>query len=346
MGEDLRLLLVMMLVVLTSGLVVGQELNVSLDYPGEVRYDEEFDMVVRLEGFEEDVYDVKFEIVNGSKNIAERFYKNEWKSSNFWMNQAINSSENSEGVFRILIDEIYNGLNNFSVKIRNQGDFYFEMYGLMNISSEIIDVDDGVENNDSEGGIDVVMDWDEDDVVNGKRFDVEIVFSGLEDKEYDIRLWVEDEDNVMSDRRDDRVNEWKSGKFYLDNFVVGPGNYSGEIKLRIREDYRSFSGNALLFVKLREGFIANESIEILEKEDEVRELEIVIPEKSSVSGDVVRLDTIKLGKDVETIGIDNVNRVEDLGYRSSTEIVKSYSLYAFALLCVIMSILVMFRKLE
>ncbi len=340
-----------MLVVLSIGLIVGQELVAGLDYPSEIRYNEEFDMVVRLEGFEEDVYDIKFEIVNGSKNIAERFYENEWKSTNFWMNQAINSSESSEGVFGILIDEVYDGLNNFSVKIRNQGDFYFEEYGLMNISSEGVDVDsDGEDNNDSEeNGIEVGMEWDEDDIVNGRRFDIEIVFSGLEDKEYDVRLWIEDDDNVMSDRRDDRVDEWKSGKFYLDNFVAGPGNFSGEIKLRIREDYRSFIGDALLFVKLRDGFIVNEGIEILEKEEEVRELEIVVPKKSLVSGDVVRLDTIKLGsKDIETLGVENVNenRIEDLEYRSSTEIVKSYSLYAFALLCVIMSILVMFRKLE
>ena len=155
-----------------------------------------------------------------------------------------------------IISEKYDGINNLSVKIRNQGDFYFEQSALMNISY----VEDELINE----LLEVKIDWDEEEIINGKRFKIDVDFFNLKDKEYDIKLWIDDDGNVISDRKNSS-GDWKSGKFYLNNFINGPGNFSESIKMRIRESYRDFSGKALIFVKLRDGFEINKSIKILGK---------------------------------------------------------------------------------
>ncbi len=349
--------MLLVMIVLFSVFVIADNLSISMEYPEKVVFEEEFEIIVSLIDFEFDLYDVKFEIVNGSKNLARRYYEGEWKSSNFWMNQAINNSVENEKSFNLIISEEYDGINNFSIKIRNQNDFYFERYELINISyveRNVQEEDEGESDNDensSDSDIRVVLDWDKDDIENGKRFDIDVDISGLDEKEYDVRLWVEDDGNVISDRQNFNDKEWKSGKFYLDNILVGPGNESLEVKLRIREDYRDFDGSARVYFKLREGFEISREIKVLEKRDEeIEELEVVIPKSSKVSGNVVKLDAIKLGNtklgSSDTNGIVRENLESNLEYNSNTEIVKSYSLYAFALLCVIMSILIVLRKLE
>ena len=103
-----------------------------------------------------------------------------------------------------------------------------------------------------------------------------------------------------------------------------------------------------IFKNVAFNVVLNTPIKILDKKEETEILEVVIPDTNKINGKVVKLDTVRLGSSgIGGFGDENeMSKVKGNGYESSTEIVKSYSLYAFALLCVIMSILVMLRKLE
>jgi len=205
------------------------------------------------------------------------------------------------------------------------------------------------ENNNSIVGIYVELDWDED-------IDIEIF--NLEDEEYDVKVWIEDDDeNVISDRFDEDSEKWKSGRFYLNNFFEDSGNDSGEIDIRIRDDYEDFDGDALIFFKIRDGIEFNDSIYVEEREiveevdgeeEDIEEIEnneddlevLVEPDEMIITGDAIRLGT---SYDVVQ---ENIKTESSALYESKTEIIKKYSLYFFALLCVVICVLVVWRKLD
>jgi len=107
-------LLVFILIILVINGVLGQEIN--LTYPENTEVGQEFDVNIEVIDFSEDIYDVKFEILNGSRSIAQRLWNEEWRSTHYWIEDCINVSENFERDFRLKISENYNGLAEIVVK--------------------------------------------------------------------------------------------------------------------------------------------------------------------------------------------------------------------------------------
>jgi len=207
------------------------------------------------------------------------------------------------------------------------------------------------------------FEWDKDDIRNGENFKIKILFYDLEDKEYDVKLWIEDDKNLMSDRYD---SGWKSGWYYINEIVKGPGNLSERVKLRIDDKYEDFKGEAELHFKIRDGEDIVRDIEVLEKKEDVDEIvsstskdvEEIIEENidNEVDGVIVQeiiekpiisAEIIKLGRINENIDVEEAEDIKmQVIYESKTEWVKIYSVYGFTLLCVALCVLIIWRKLE
>lgn len=327
--------------------------NVNISYPASVLVGDEFDINVELINFSEDIYDIKFEILNGSQNIAQRYWENEWKSTNYWMNDFINISEVKEKIILLKIVDNYNGTNSFGVKVRDSdGDiFEFDDYPL-NIS--FIEV---VEEENSETEIYYELDWDEEDIENGNNFKIDVEAYNLKDYIYDVRLWIELEENetIISEIYDRDKEKWLSGNYYINDIFEGPGNESDKIKIRIKEKYEDFYGDARIYFKLRDEEKWYKKIVILEKSNSVLEenhVENEVLAKSSKESleEPIERDSekrvIKLGQKVDSIETEDLKVSGNIIYESKTHKIKKYSVYFFTLLIVVFCVLVILRKLE
>jgi len=211
-----------------------------------------------------------------------------------------------------------------------------------------------------EPSISLELDWDEEDIINGEEFDIEIKAEGLQDKEYDVKIWIQfDNGTIISDRYDEEKDEWKSGKYYVNNFFKGPGNKTEEISLRVRDDYEDFKGNVRIYFKIRDVDEIDEKIKILEKEENEEDSEEKqektetnnellekhneilekVKEYRETTGNVIRIGSSKQHKGTEDIKTQNTI------YESKTELIKKYAVFGFALLCLAFAVLVIFKKL-
>jgi len=193
------------------------------------------------------------------------------------------------------------------------------------------------------------IDWNDDEIINGEEFEIEIKAFNLEYTLYNIKVWIEfkNNDTVISDRYDKEAEEWKSGKYYVDDFFEGPGDETEDIKLRIREDYKDFYDRAKIFFKIEGGDEEYEYIEILERDEEpiVRNLNVSNnPETFETT--LVTVDVIKLGTPQVLEQTEDIKTQDNIVYKSKTELIKKYSVYAFALLCVGICVLLAFKRLE
>lgn len=214
--------------------------------------------------------------------------------------------------------------------------------------------------NDDEDSISLSIDWNEDDIVNGDEFDIEVSVENLEDKEYDVKIWIEDDGTVISDRYDEENDEWKSGTYYIDNFFQGPGDKSDEIKLKIRDAYSDFSGDAKIYFRTREGDETSDDIEILEKEEDEETNNEENTEKSNVSKNTgvsaksnppissssVTGNAIKLGNLESIEETKNENKESSVIYESKNGKIKIYAIVGFAVLCLGLVILILFKKIK
>jgi len=256
-------LIILTILILNLFTITAEEL--IADYPNQVNAEDDFEFTIILNDFINNNYDIKFEILDGSTNIAERFWEDEWKSTNFWLDNAINTSDNNQKLFKLKINKDITGEKEIIIKIRNNSEFIWEFPN--NIINVILNEDNNnnEENNNDENNptnsttteneIYVEFKWDNKKIINGKKFDIEIKIFNLKDENYDIKLWIKEDNNTISDRYDESIEKWKSGIYYLDNLFKGPGNNTKEIELRIREKYEKFEGNAKLIFKIRDGLI-------------------------------------------------------------------------------------------
>jgi len=225
--------------------------------------------------------------------------------------------------------------------------------------------------NNQEESISLDMDWNVDDIVNGDEFDIEITAKNLEDKKYDIMVWIEGDGKVISDRygEDGGGDEvWLSGSRYAYNFIEGPGDKSEIIKLKMRDD---FSGDAEIMVKIRKSGTspiitkASKDIEILEKESDsskdskstkntatkksdakTTKNDTKTTTKPSLSQPVTG-EVIKLGNSKSEDIIDPTKSTEkNLIYESKNEKMKKYAIIGFSVLCLGFVILVIFKKVK
>ncbi len=342
--------------------VFSEEINLS--YPNNVLVGREFNLSVTLINFSLDFYDVKIDIVNktinGTSNIAQRFWNNTWKSTFYWISDAINLSEKNNEIFRLNITENYYGLNNITVKIRSSRNNIKNFTYLINISysefnsSNYSNFSSNNSSNSSSASNSEIyyrLNFDEE-VNNGEEFYVDIEIFNLDNKEYDVKLWIENNSKIISERYDENNDEWKSGNYYVNNFFKGAGNKTGKIKIRIDKDYKEFSGESNLFFKIRNGLKINYTIDIIKKENKT---EIENKNEKKENKDKLKIEEVKKPITASVIRLNSVNNkinsTESIKtdnytvYESKTEKIKKHSVYGFAILSVILCILISWNKL-
>jgi hypothetical protein len=211
-----------------------------------------------------------------------------------------------------------------------------------------------VEDEDDEISID--MDWDEDDIINGKEFEIDIGLENLKSEDYDIKVWIEDGGDIISETYHEQENKWLSGTYYIIELVSGPGEETKDIKLRIDEDYEDFSGDAEIKARIRRSDTEdtkaskNQDIEVLEKEDEDSSENSYDNEKNENHLEISKNNQQEMQEQKEedngVIKLGNKNSLEEYDideilYESSSEKMKKYSIYFLSgLLMVIIIILI------
>ena len=206
--------------------------------------------------------------------------------------------------------------------------------------------------NSSDASIYLKIELDEDEIINSEEFDITIKAYNLKNQKYNFKIWIEFEDNetIISDRygkNSKGEDVWTSGIYYIYNFFSGPGNKTEDAKLKIRESYKDFKGDAKLFFKLEGEGEYYKSIEIFEKENnsdtgtsgEISEdnenIQNTLALTAQSSG-VIKLGNRKDGKTSSEGGIL---------YESSSEKIKKYAIYVFSLLLVVFVVILIKKKL-
>lgn len=325
---------VVLLFILLSMSVHAQ--NISVEYPSEISVEEEFEIKVILINFSESMYDLKFDIKNGNKNLAHVQVDDDWKSTHYWIKEAfVNESSRK---FQVKITEPYEGTVPLIVKLREGTHVEtFEGNELV-IHNQEPEEDEEKNEEKEESGIE--LDWDEDEIINGEEF--EIAINGFIPGD-DIRLWIEKRGEIISERYDTKNEEWKSGLFYVNGFD------DESIEIRIKNEYFDFDGEAVINAKIRDGKEENKPIRILQKEivgDEQVEPQpaedMPNSEEDGFNEAVIQLGT---GKVVEEDSLKNEYYSEAVIYESRNEKMKRYALFGFALLCVGLCVLIAWGKI-
>lgn len=217
------------------------------------------------------------------------------------------------------------------------------------------------ENSEQEAEISLGLEWDENEIINGENFKIELQTYNLKDEKYDIKVYIENDGKIISERYDENENEWKSGTYYIREAIEGKGNKSEDFKLRIKEKYGSFSGNGEIIAKIRKSGSSSvideikEDIEILEKEEEKEEKKEEIKEEQETikENQEQNKETVEQTRNVIRLGdrskLQEENEEKSEGkilYESESEKVKKYAIYAFniVLIIIIIFLLTSFKK--
>jgi hypothetical protein len=195
------------------------------------------------------------------------------------------------------------------------------------------------------------IEWDEEEIINGKEFDIKVKAYNLLDEKYNLKIWIkfDDNDTKISERYDEELEEWKSGNYYVDEFFNREGDDSKNIELRIDEDYEDYHGNDVeICFKLEDNPDTEEceSIEILEKEEEKnKERTSLIQQNTNTNTPpkTITGNVITLGNSAET---EDLKEQSNMLYQSKTELIKKYAVIVFAFFCVGLSALLVFNKLK
>ncbi|MBD3252143.1 hypothetical protein GF386_00235 [Candidatus Pacearchaeota archaeon] len=366
----------LLLMLLCTGFVMAEE-NIDFNYPSNIKIGEEFEITVSLNNFDLGVYDIKIDIKDSGERVA-RIFDGNWKSTMYYVNDAIDISVNNNSDFKLKITENCSENLDADIKTRDSNNNVRVFTEFMEINLDSKDENeenDEIEDSEEEDGEDneeesqdeiyAEIEWD-DEIINGEEFDIEIKIYNLEDEEYDVRLWIEEHGDVISDRYGDESDEWRSGRYYLKEFLNGPRDEE-EITLRIRPEYRDFEGDAEIYLKLRpSGYVEEDDIEILENQEIEEELdddreeeendkknkeerdfeninlnnpdelkkraELMANSENKITGNVIRLG--KKSEDIKT----------QVVYETKTEKIKRYLIYLFALLCIAIAVLLIFKK--
>jgi len=170
---------------------------------------------------------------------------------------------------------------------------------------------------------------------------------------YDVKVDISLDGKVIAEIWDD---SWKSAYYYLYEFV-NDGDEK-KIRLRIVEDY---NGDIDGILKLRKDskreffdFIINiESKEEVFEKDTEKEEEVYVKKENKEIDEITESknyleieEIIKLSDSKDSVVItEDIKTTKIIIYESKNEKIKKYSVFGFALLCVMFSVLVIMRKL-
>lgn len=198
------------------------------------------------------------------------------------------------------------------------------------------------------------LEWDEEEIINNEEFEIDVYLYNLESKKYDFKLWIEDSDEkIISERYSEEDESWRAGNYYLNEITEGSGNKTIDVSLRLKEAYKNLTGEFDLIIKIRESSTEREILE------DISEIEINEPEETEENTELPEEPgTISADEDEteeqngelepeETVilGSTQPERKENsIIYKSRSEYIKEYSLYAFSILCIIIITVLVFRK--
>ncbi len=95
----------------------------------------------------------------------------------------------------------------------------------------------------------ITLNYSEENPVN-KEIKVELSASNLKSATYDVKISIEKEE-VLSEIYDEREDKWQSSQYYLKEFF-SETSFSGNFKLKIKEEKSDFRGEADIFARVRE----------------------------------------------------------------------------------------------
>ncbi len=341
--------------------ISGEELNFT--YPNKVIFGEVFEVNLTLINFTEGVYDIKIDITNSSnksERLSEIYDENEisWHSTFNYVNEIINNSYSNSSTFKLNITKEFNGTANITIKIKEKKDNIINQNYQINISMPKQSSEP--ENNtppipeEAEPYIEIY--WDEEDIINQEEFEIKIKAYNLEDTEYYLKVWIEFEDNdtIISDRYDEENDEWKSGYYKVYDFFTKSGNNTKKIKLKIKEKFDDFKGDAIIYAKIDNVEEINKNIKILKKKEEEPEEEnkeiINYPKEENISMQSspapITANVIKLGQGSLTEKTEDLKEQGDILYQSKTQLIKNYAIYVFAFFCLILCCLLIGEKIK
>ena len=336
-------------------------------------------------------------INSSSDRISEMYNGSTWRSTNYYFYNATNTSSTNSSSFLMNITSNYNGTANISINVRKSGSTSYDVFQgyTINITPQIIipvciqnwncsawsscssntqsrtcsDVNNcgnttgkpettqSCDSSDSSEDISLELDWNEDDIVNGNEFDVDVKALNLAGDNYDLKVWIQFQNNetIISERKDDLNDEWKSGNYYVENFFSGTGDKTKSITLRIKESYNDFKDDAEIWVKLRKtgssSVIAekSEDITVKEKKEQVDSSKPKSDTVFNTKPEETATDSVLLtGSSIIILGSkeNKTSNKNDNGiiYKSKIEYIKEYAPYVFSLVCIFIMVLLLIDK--
>lgn len=339
-----------------------------LNYPSQVNSGEEFSVNVVMNNFPIDIYDVRIGIMNNATRISRIWNGSSWQSSYYYVNNVIDNSKSNSQQFKLNITSCHNGIADIDFKLKDSKDKYYSfsnytinVIGNCSRSMQITNTSNSI-NNNSSGKLSLRLSMASYEMKNGGEISATIRAINLEDKNYDVKVYIYDKnDKVLSQVYYD--NNWLNSNNYIDDLFKGPGDKSQTVKLRIKSEYESFSGIATVGVRIREqgssiyklelkdsldilegdnntesddvkdGNVESQSTIESENDSQINTNEILEESEVSTSG-----NTIRLGKS------ESIKSNKNIVYKSKNELIKEYSIFGFIVLIVIfLGLLVFFR---
>lgn len=195
---------------------------------------------------------------------------------------------------------------------------------------------------------------DYDDEVKGEGFNITVRLYNLKNMKYDIKAYItfEENDTIISQTFD---GSWKSSTYYIADAVEGPGSETSEIKMRIKDDYSKFEGDAKINVRIRESETES-SIASFEGSVTIKKSEVsngtssnqgtislnLVSDNSSQNTPGITSNVIKLNSETANTTKDIKSNI----YKSKVEYFKQYGIYAFAIVCVAVIFVLLKKKKE
>ncbi len=348
--------------------------NVTIDYPSQVSYGKEFNVNVTMNNFPSDVYGVRIGIINDSVRLARIWNGTFWQSTYYYINNAINTIQKKAESFRLNITICYNGDAELELKLRNSKNYVYRFY---NYTINIIGNCSGSHTNQtpvnntpinntpviSNQGISLNLDWSSEDIKNGKDFEIEVKAYNLEDKDYDLKVFIYDAKENSPISQVYNYGKWISSTSYINKIFRGPGDKTKGIKLRIKDSYKDFSGEATIGVRIREsGFSSYKkeiqtTIEILEPDESgsndneenstFSDSDITINSNSTYKSNIEESITYPAEEDVIqqlSSKSESIKSKKNTAYKSKNELIKEYSIFVFIILTLIFFTLLLFNR--
>ncbi|MBR9705194.1 hypothetical protein GOV12_07310 [Candidatus Pacearchaeota archaeon] len=359
-----KYLVVLGILLFNISLALSQTIDV--DYPMIALTGDAIYFNITLNNFSEDIYDVKVEILDLSDNstkLSETWDGEKYQTSYRYVNDLIDSSLTNEGKIKVNITTEFEKVGNVIFRLRDSDGktFTFSEYELhivsLNTTDPLIDADPtDEEENDEDDELDCEVTWDENDIINGEEFSVEVECLDLLDKDYDLKVYIYDDNKNSPISQTYLDDKFLSSIYYVEEIIIGPDSDYATIDLRIKESDRDFSGDCQIGVKIRESvshktvFDDFEDIEIIEAEEEEEPEDE--PEEEIKSNNVkskakdLKSDNIynDYTENVIRLKTENIKTQKNKVYLSKNRKIMQYSIIIFIILIVLFIVLLLYMR--